>query len=149
MRHNAITSAMRLLRMWACVIRRGNLVRSGMEKTSYARRPHDAGVLVASPFGGIRLARVLWVLSLVVVASALLFGFLTPDFLLPVERPMTTLIVASCLLSLAGSTVGALVASRRPRNPVGWIFLSMGVLYGVSGDSWRRTPTTRCSRVPG
>jgi signal transduction histidine kinase len=102
-----------------------------MEKTSYARRPHDAGVLVSSPFGGIRLARVLWILSLVVVASALLFGFLTPDFLLPVERPMTTLIVASLLLSLAGSTVGALVASRRPRNPVGWIFLSMGVLYGV------------------
>ena len=65
------------------------------------------------------------------MASALLFGFLTPDFLLPVERPMTALIVASCLLSLAGSTVGALVASRRPRNPVGWIFLSMGVLYGV------------------
>src|SRR5215217_6225105 len=131
MRHNATTSAMRLLRMWACVIRRGNLVRSGMEKTSYARRPHDAGVLVASPFGGIRLARVLWVLSLVVVASALLFGFLTPDFLLPVERPMTALIVASCLLSLAGSSVGALMASRRPHNPVGWIFLSMGVLYGV------------------
>ena len=65
------------------------------------------------------------------MASALLFGFLTPDFLLPVERPMTTLIVASLLLSLACSTVGALIASRRPRNPVGWIFLSMGVLYGV------------------
>jgi signal transduction histidine kinase len=102
-----------------------------MEKTSYARRPHDAGVLVASPFGGIRLALILWVLSLVVVASALLFGFLTPDFLLPVERPMTALIVASCLLSLASSSVGALIASRRTRNPVGWIFLSMGVLYGV------------------
>ena len=27
--------------------------------------------------------------------------------------------------------VGALVASRQPRNPIGWIFSTEGVLYGL------------------
>jgi hypothetical protein len=34
-------------------------------------------------------------------------------------------------LSLAFPTVGALVASRRPENPIGWIFCGTGLLYGV------------------
>ena len=33
---------------------------------------------------------------------------------------------------LAFATVGALVASRRPDNPIGWIFCCAGVLLGVS-----------------
>jgi hypothetical protein len=32
---------------------------------------------------------------------------------------------------LAFPTVGALVASRRPENPIGWIFCGTGLLYGV------------------
>jgi hypothetical protein len=35
------------------------------------------------------------------------------------------------VLSLAFPTVGALVASRRPENPIGWIFCGAGLLYGV------------------
>ena len=69
-------------------------------------------------------------LSLAFVASALLFDFLTPAFLLPVERPKTVFVVAACLLSLASSSVGTLVASRVPRNPVGWIFCAMSLLFG-------------------
>jgi hypothetical protein len=34
---------------------------------------------------------------------------------------------------VACSSVGALVASRSPRNPVGWVFCVMGLLY----SSWR------------
>jgi hypothetical protein len=34
-------------------------------------------------------------------------------------------------MSLAFPTVGALVASRRPENPIGWIFCGTGLLYGV------------------
>ena len=38
----------------------------------------------------------------------------------------------------AFATVGALVASRQPRNAVGWIFLSVGLLValGVAGGEW-------------
>lgn len=114
-----------------CPLEEGNPARSGMQKTTYATPAQAAEVLKSGPLGGVRPARVLWVLSLMLVASVLLFELLTPGFLLPVERPMTILVVASCLLALAGSTVGTLVASRLPRNPVGWIFLGLGLLYGV------------------
>ena len=33
---------------------------------------------------------------------------------------------------LTFSTVGALVASRRPENPIGWIFLSLGAMFAIS-----------------
>src|SRR5215216_3089553 len=35
------------------------------------------------------------------------------------------------VLSLAYPMVGALIASRLPTNPIGWIFCGMGVLYGA------------------
>ncbi len=33
---------------------------------------------------------------------------------------------------LTFSTVGALVASRRPGNPIGWIFVSLGAMFAIS-----------------
>lgn len=36
-------------------------------------------------------------------------------------------------LTIAFTLVGALVASRVPRNPIGWIFLAVGILYTLSG----------------
>jgi hypothetical protein len=35
------------------------------------------------------------------------------------------------VLSLAFPAVGALIASRLPTNPIGWIFCGMGLLYGA------------------
>jgi hypothetical protein len=35
------------------------------------------------------------------------------------------------VLSLAFPTIGALIASRLPANPIGWLFCGMGVLYGA------------------
>lgn len=109
----------------------GDNVESGMVETSYIRRSRVAGPVASGLSGSAWPARILWVLNLALVASALLFVCLTPDFLMPVERPTTVLFVASCLLSLASSSVGALVASRLPRNPVGWIFCLMGLSYGI------------------
>lgn len=37
------------------------------------------------------------------------------------------------LITMGLSTVGALVSSRRPRHPIGWIFLVVGVLYALVG----------------
>ena len=101
-----------------------------MEETPYAQRGNDAGGLVLGLLGGARLARILWMLSLALVASALLLDLSTPDFLLPAERPRAVFVVAPCLLAVAGSSVGALIVSRLPRNPVGWILCGMGLLYG-------------------
>jgi signal transduction histidine kinase len=78
------------------------------------------------------LAWALWTLSTLLIASSLLLDFLTPGFLTTAaQRPDPVLVVASGLLSLACPTVGALLASRLPRNPIGWIFCGMGLLYGV------------------
>ena len=35
------------------------------------------------------------------------------------------------VLSLAYPTVGALIASRLPSNPIGWIFCGVGLLYAA------------------
>jgi signal transduction histidine kinase len=77
------------------------------------------------------LAWSLWGLCVLLIAASLLLDFLTPDFLAPPERPGLFLSGMLALLALACPTVGALVASRLPGNPVGWIFCGMGLLYGV------------------
>jgi signal transduction histidine kinase len=39
------------------------------------------------------------------------------------------------LFLLAFSSVGALIASRQPGNPIGWIFLGVGLLWALAGTS--------------
>jgi hypothetical protein len=46
--------------------------------------------------------------------------------------------VAVTLFVLAFATVGALVATRQPRNPLGWIFLGAAVAYTLGGLSVSR-----------
>ena len=68
------------------------------------------------------------------IGLALLFDFLTGEVIpegTPGERPGPTFAVLTGVLSLAFPTVGALIASRLPTNPIGWIFCGMGVLYGA------------------
>jgi hypothetical protein len=36
-----------------------------------------------------------------------------------------------CVAALSLSTVGALIASRRTGNPIGWLFCASGLLFGV------------------
>jgi hypothetical protein len=58
------------------------------------------------------------------IVLALLLDFVTPESFpfLPGERPGPVLAVLTGVLSLAFPTVGALIASRLPANPIGWIF---------------------------
>jgi signal transduction histidine kinase len=66
------------------------------------------------------------------IGLALLLDFLTGEVIpagTPGERPGPALAVLTGVLSLAFPTVGALIASRLPANPIGWLFCGMGVLY--------------------
>jgi signal transduction histidine kinase len=67
----------------------------------------------------------------VLIAFALLIDFLTGREipLPPHVRLDPGLTVLTGVLSLAYPMVGALIASRLPSNPIGWIFCSVGLLY--------------------
>src|SRR5215218_2062226 len=59
--------------------------------------------------------------------------FVTPEpIVLPLAgRPSSGFAVLTGVLSLAYPMVGALIASRLPSNPIGWIFCSVGLLYSA------------------
>jgi signal transduction histidine kinase len=82
-----------------------------------------------------RLAWSLWVACVVLATLALLLDFATPESIQihfrPGERPGPVLDVLMGVLSLAYPTVGALIASRLPTNPIGWIFCGAGLLYEI------------------
>jgi hypothetical protein len=69
----------------------------------------------------------LWVLSVALFTWAHLFDYLTPPTY-PGEDGLILLDALFWALSLTYVTVGALVASRRPENPIGWIFLGTGLI---------------------
>jgi hypothetical protein len=74
------------------------------------------------------LAWSLWALTLVLTALSLLLLALNRS------EPNVHLYnywAESTLGALTFSTVGAFVASRRPENPIGWIFCAMGLIGGV------------------
>jgi signal transduction histidine kinase len=79
------------------------------------------------------LAWSLCAVCVVLIALALLLDFLTGEVVLlpgPLgQRPGPALAVLTGVLSLAYPTVGALIASRLPTNPIGWIFCGVGLLY--------------------
>jgi hypothetical protein len=84
-----------------------------------------------SPRTATRVGWSLWALCAVLIALSLLFDFLTYSPMQPENALRQVLVVLSGVLSLAYPTVGALVLSRLPANPIGWIFCGAGLLYGV------------------
>src|SRR5919107_903337 len=71
------------------------------------------------------LAWSLWVSTLAAMAFAFLLASL--------NAPTSSALVTACLLVviIAFSTVGALVASRRPENPIGWLFCCGAFVWGL------------------
>jgi hypothetical protein len=81
------------------------------------------------------LAWGLWLLCVALIFFALLFYFLASPSSPTHTPPALTAFLT--VLSLAFPTVGALVASRRPENPIGWIFCGAGLLYGAQASASR------------
>src|SRR5215212_3406362 len=99
------------------------------------------------------LAWSLWAVCVALIALALVLDFLTDDVPFPItsairsaegfavlpgilpfgERPGPAFAVLTGVISLAYPTVGALIASRLPTNPIGWIFCGVGLLYTARG----------------
>jgi two-component system NarL family sensor kinase len=84
-----------------------------------------------------RLAWSLWVACLVLIGLALLLdSLLTEAFLTAPWHVLSNrkfvypgYAVLTGMVSLVYPTIGALIVSRLPRNPIGWIFCGVGLLY--------------------
>jgi len=76
-------------------------------------------------------ARLAWTLWALTVAELVVFAVLFAQrwHLLTSSRAIT---VQSALLALAYPVMGALIASKRPRNPIGWIFIAIGLSAATS-----------------
>jgi hypothetical protein len=99
--------------------------------TTGARQQHQ-GVGGISHRTASWLAWSLWAVCVVLIALALLLDIFTDD--VPVQldaRPGFGLVVLAGVLSLAFPTVGALIASRLPANPIGWIFCCAGLVLAM------------------
>jgi hypothetical protein len=75
------------------------------------------------------LAWSLVVLSVVLLVGGISFALMTRSTV--PERPYYGSVTLS-VLALAFSVVGAIIASRQPRNAIGWIFCSVGVTIGFT-----------------
>ena len=77
------------------------------------------------------LAWSLWAVCVVLITLALMLDFRVEEYSL-IEaglRYSPGFAVLTGVLSLAFPAVGALIASRLPTNPIGWLFCGMGLLY--------------------
>ncbi len=73
------------------------------------------------------LAWSVWALSVACAALGLLFLYLNGHFANVLEEEGVDAVAA-----IAFPTVGAIIASRRPQNPIGWIFCLVGLSLGVA-----------------
>jgi signal transduction histidine kinase len=116
-------------------------------------RKQDRGIGRMSRRTAAWLAWSLWAGCVALIAIALLLEFLTGGDipLPPQERLDPWLTVLTGVLSLAYPTVGALIASRLPADPIGWIFCGVGLLYAAQrfGGAYADYVVRMNSALPG
>jgi hypothetical protein len=94
------------------------------------------------------LAWALYALVLLLFATYPWLDRLARDAGRPDLALLAPFVVAPSLAALTASTVGAVLASRRPRHPVGWLLLALGLSMAVGGMAAGYLPYTLIVR-PG
>ena len=98
------------------------------------------------------LAWLLWALSLAAIGAGVAFQVLNASTPTATPRGPAPLGIGFVLLFVSFATVGALVASRQPRNPIGWIFCILGILgpFGSASEEYALYAlVTRSGSLPG
>jgi hypothetical protein len=80
-----------------------------------------------------RLPSILLAVSVVLTSSAFVFVALAGG---GVSGPAEVYDAMNAVLLLSFPAVGALVATRHPRNAIGWLFCAAGVLFGLSSAAY-------------
>src|SRR5262245_32736144 len=102
---------------------------------------------------GARLAGGAWTLGLLLALASLVLTFLSRSY--PETADSIPLFARQLMFvpsTLAFLTAGALIAARRPRNPIGWLLLASGMvdsLGGVAEGYWRYALVVQPGALPG
>jgi hypothetical protein len=86
--------------------------------------------LASGPEGLRRIAWALWLASLTLLAAGGFFLLLSASTPIP---PMFGFRGVDLIFGSAFSTVGVVIALRRPANPIGWLFGAAGLVFAVVG----------------
>ena len=87
-----------------------------------------------------RLAWSVGIFAITLILGALVVKFIDRNVALPETTAAASgawsfADVLNDVVNIAATGFGILLASRRPRNPIGWLFLTAGIALGVSGFS--------------
>ena len=85
-----------------------------------------------------RLAWSVGIVSIALILGQLAVMFIDRNAALPTTQSTTSAAwnfadVLNDVVNIAATGFGILLASRQPRNPIGWLFLAAGFVLGVSG----------------
>jgi len=78
-----------------------------------------------------RLAWFICTLSVALMASAVVFRFLARSAEAPLDLGTWQVAAGYAAAGLVVPALGALISSRRPENPIGWIFCAIGLATGL------------------
>ncbi len=115
--------------------------------------PRQTATSTVQPRATTRLAWALWAIYLLLHTVAIVLAFLARSYAPDFHDPLPFFSRAWLYLpsNFAFPTIGALIAARHPRNPIGWLLLSNG-LVGVFGQFaegyWRYALFVRPGALP-
>jgi signal transduction histidine kinase len=108
--------------------------------------PHSAGGRTVPSRAAFWRALSLWVLTLVVAATDLVYNQIHPlPAKLAVGQGNAVTVTVAVTFIVGFATVGALLAWKRPRNPIGWLLCATGLSYAFAtiGRLLLQFPLTR------